>query len=84
MIRLAQKIIEIDSRAPAGPFFMAFARLRQNRLDEAKAFALEVLQINDQNPSYHRLVQQIYQARGEAEKARVHAEKSKVLLQEKR
>ena len=84
MIRLAQKIIEIGSRAPAGPFFMAFARLRQNRLDEAKAFALEVLQINDQNPSYHRLVQQIYQARGEAEKALVHAEKAKVLLQEKR
>ena len=84
MIRLAQKIIEIDSRAPAGPFLMALARLRQSRLDEAEAFALEVLQINDRNPNYHRLAQQIYQARGEAEKALAHAEKVKFLLQEKR
>ncbi len=84
MVRLAQKIIEIDSEVSAGPFLMAFARLRQNRLDEAEAFALEVLQINDRNPSYHRLAQQIYQAKGEPEKARVHAEKVKVLLQEKR
>ena len=84
MIRLAQKIIDIDSKAPAGPFLMAFARLRQNRLDEAEAFALEVLQINDRNPSYHRLAHQIYQARGEAEKARLHAAKVKALTQEKK
>ncbi len=84
MIQLAQKIIEIDSRAPAGPFFMALGRLRQNRLDEAEAFALEVLEINDGNPSYHRLAQQIYQARGATGKAQAHAEKVKALLREKR
>ncbi len=83
MIRLAQEIIEIDSKAAAGPFFMALARLRQNRLDEAEVFALDVLEINDRNPSYHRLVQQIYQAKGETAKAQAHAEKVKLLLKKK-
>lgn len=84
MIQLAQKIIEIDSRAPAGPFFMALGRLRQNRLDEAETLVLEVLEINDGNPSYHRLAQQIYEARGATGKAQAHAEKVKALLREKR
>ena len=82
--RLAKKILEVDSRAAAGPFFMAIVHFRENRLEDAESSALKVLEISDQNPSYHRLLQQIYQAKGETGKARLHAERAQALLKQNR
>ncbi len=76
---VAQQIMKIDPSAPAGPFFMAFSQLYLNQLEEAEAFALQVLDLDDTNPSHHSLLQTIYQAKGETEKAQFHEARVKAL-----
>ena len=76
---VADKIMKLDPSSPAGPFFMAFAQLYQNRLEKAEAFALQVLELDDQNPNHHGLLRTIYEAKGETEKAKAHEEKMKAL-----
>ncbi len=76
---VAEQIMKLDPSAPAGPFFMAFSQLYQNHLEEAETFALQVLDLDDSNPSHHSLLQTIYQAKGETEKAKFHESKVKAL-----
>ena len=76
---VAERIMKLDPSAPAGPFFMAFSQLYQNHLEEAETFALQVLDLDDSNPSHHSLLQTIYQAKGETEKAKFHESKVKAL-----
>ena len=80
---IAQQIMEIDPSASAGPFFMAFSELYQNHLEEAEAFALKGLDLDDRNPSHHSLLQTIYQAKGETEKAKFHEARVKALQSQK-
>ena len=80
---VARQIMKIDPSAPAGPFFMAFSRLYQNHLEEAESFALQVLDLDDSNPSHHSLLQTIYQAKGETAKAKFHEAKVEALQNQK-
>ncbi len=80
---VAEQIMKLDPSASAGPFFMAFSRLYQNNLEEAEAFALKVLDLDNTNPSHHSLLQAVYQAKGEIEKAKFHEARAKALQGQK-
>ena len=72
-------MIRIDADFAAGPFFLAFCRIYQQRLEEAEERGLRTLELDDRNPNHHLLVKAVYQARGDAEKARHHEERANQL-----
>ena len=75
----SQKIIRIDPDFAAGHFFLAFCRIYQQRLEEAEALGLRTLELDDRNPNHHLLMKAVYQARGDAEKARHHEDRANQL-----
>lgn len=75
----SQKMIRIDADFAAGPFFLAFCRIYQQRLEEAEELGRRTLELDDRNPNHHLLMKAVYQARGDAEKARHHDERANQL-----
>ena len=75
----SEKIIRINSDFAAGPFFLAFCRIYQQRLEEAEELGLRTLELDDRNPNHHLLMKAVYQARGDAEKARHHEDRANQL-----
>ena len=75
----SQKIIRIDPDFAAGHFFLAFCRIYQQRLEEAEKLGLRTLELDDRNPNHHLLMKTVYQARGNAEKARFHESRANQL-----
>lgn len=75
----SRKIIRIDPDFAAGPFFLAFCRIYQQRLEEAEQLGRRTLELDDRNPNHHLLMKAVYQARGDAEKARHHEDRANQL-----
>ncbi len=75
----SQKMIRIDADFAAGPFFLAFCRIYQKRQEEAEELGLRTLELDDRNPNHHLLMKAVYQARGDAEKARHHEDRANQL-----
>ncbi len=75
----SRKMIRIDADFAAGPFFLAFCRIYQQRLEEAEELGLRTLELDERNPNHHLLMKAVYQARGDAESARIHEDKANQL-----
>ena len=75
----SRKIMRIDADFAAGPFFLAFCRIYQQRLEEAEELGLRTLELDDRNPNHHLLMKAVYQAQGNAQKARLHEDKANQL-----
>ena len=81
---LAERIMRVDSTDPSGPFIRALSLLYRKRLDEAEPMARKALELNDQDPKHHQLLERIYQSMGAFEKARFHGAKARELVGKKR
>ena len=81
---LADEILRLDPASPSGPFLVAVCRLYQRDLEGAEKWALQALQLNPNNPEYHRILRAIYSAKGEAEKAKEHEKQMRMLLQKRK
>ena len=76
---LADRIMRVDSTNPSGPFIKALSLLYRKRMDEAEDMARKALELNDQDPRHHQLLERIYQSSGAFEKARFHGDKAREL-----
>lgn len=76
---LADRIMRADPTDPSGPFIKALSLLYRQRLAEAEPMALKALELNDQDPNPHQLLERIYQSRGAFDKARFHGAKAREL-----
>ena len=76
---LAERIMRVDPTDPSGPFIKALSLLYRQRLADAEPMARKALELNDQDPKHHQLLERIYQSRGAFEKARFHGEKAREL-----
>ncbi len=76
---LAERIMRVDPTDPTGPFIKALSLLYRKRLDEAEPMARRALELNDQDPKHHQLLERIYQSMGAFEKARFHGAKAREL-----
>ena len=76
---LADRIMRADATEPSGPFIKALSLLYRQRLAEAEPMALKALELNDQDPNPHQLLERIYQSRGAFEKARFHGSRAREL-----
>ena len=76
---LADRIMRVDPTDPSGPFIMALSLLYRQRPAEAEPMARRALELNDQDPKHHQLLERIYQSSGAFEKARFHAAKAREL-----
>ena len=76
---LAERIMRADPTDPTGPFIRALSFLYRKRLDDAEPMARKALELNDQDPKHHQLLERIYQSMGAFEKARFHGAKAREL-----
>ena len=76
---LADRIMRADPTDPSGPFIKALSLLYRKRMDEAEDMARKALELNDQDPRHHQLLERIYQSRGAFEKARFHGDRAREL-----
>ena len=76
---LADRIMRADPADPSGPFIKALSLLYRKRLRDAEPMARRALELNDQDPKHHKLLEQIYQSSGAFDKARFHGAKAREL-----